>query len=82
MKKLVIAALTAILSLTYIFLVDIWYQIVPAWYLTEEQSIALMGGLIMVGYLTTDWIVEKIDEFISRKKEEKVKVNWLTVDED
>lgn len=75
-KNIITAVLTAVLALTFIYALDAWYQSVP-WYMTDIEIYMLIMTCIAVANLVSNYIVSKF-----KKKEQEVKVNWLTVDED
>lgn len=76
MKKIITAILTGVTALLLINGLDAWYQSVP-WYMTNEQIYMLITACITVANLLVSTVVNSIK---FKKKEQEVKVNWLTVD--
>ena len=80
MKNVLIAVTTAVMTMMNIVLFEEWYANVP-WYLTELQSYIVIGILVLVASLFSSFAINFASK-LDKKREEKVKVNWLTVDED
>lgn len=80
-KGLLTAALTAEIAFALIWIVNEAYYYVP-WYLSDAEAYMLIAVLIALGNLIASFVVEAIVKYFDKRKSEKVKVNWLTVDED
>ena len=80
MKNILTAVLTATYTLMNIALFEEWYLNVP-YYLTEMQSYMVMAVLVLVASMFSSLALDFASK-LDKKREEEVKVNWLTVDED
>lgn len=80
MKNIMTALTTGVFTMINILLFETWYANVP-YYLTELQSYVIIGLLVVIASIGTNLVFNQIDKHFN-KKDEEVKVNWLTVDED